>query len=127
MTSGIGELNANWSQMRDFIDKVWDKLSEEDQKFLLERLRVCLKGKILQGVDSRTMLELLVLEEQGYITIVDGGIVYHSDYINSQLDQLEIKKMGAEAGGSSTSGGNYSRDRNGGHSSRIYRCNCDTR
>jgi len=69
MTSEIGELNTNWSQMRDFIDKVLDTLSEEDQKFLLERLRVCLKGKTLQGVDSRTMLELLVLEEKGYITI----------------------------------------------------------
>jgi len=97
MTSEIGELNTNWSQMRDFIDKVWDTLSEEDQKFLLERLGVCLKGKTLRGVDSRTMLELLVLEEQGYITIGDKGIVYHSDYVNSQLDQLEMKKMGAEA------------------------------
>jgi len=38
-----------------------------------------------------------VLEEQGYITIGDKGIVYHSDYVSSQLDQLEMKKMGAEA------------------------------
>jgi len=42
-------------------DKVCDTLSEEDQKFLLERLGVCLKGKTLQGVDSRTMLERIQL------------------------------------------------------------------
>ena len=38
-----------------------------------------------------------MLEEQGYITIGDKGIVYHSDCISSQLDQLKMKKMGAEA------------------------------
>ena len=38
-----------------------------------------------------------MLEEQGYITIGDKGIVYHSDCISSQLDQLIMKKMGAEA------------------------------
>jgi len=95
--SRIGELNTNWSQMRDFIDKVWDKLSEVDQKFLLERLRVCLKGKEIQGVnDSRILFELLVLEERGYISIVDKGIVYQISYMNEQLKRPDISKKELE-------------------------------
>ena len=83
--------------MRDFIDKVWDKLSEEDQKFLLERLRVCLKGKEIQGVDDpRILMELLVLEERGYISIVDKGIVYQISYMNEQLKRPDISKKELE-------------------------------
>jgi len=38
------------------------------------------------------MLELLVLEEQGYITIVDGGIVCQTGYLNEQLKRPDISE-----------------------------------
>ncbi len=92
-TIEAGVLTHNWSQLQEYVDKVWDTLPERERAELLEQLKQELMGKEILGVDDpRKLLDIVTWEEKGYLVIDHGTISYQIDYIEERLKSMRISR-----------------------------------
>ncbi|WP_460645275.1 hypothetical protein [Lacrimispora brassicae] len=93
-TIEAGVLTHNWSQMQEYIDKVWETLPDRERKELIDQLKQELMGKEILGVnDPRKQLAIVVLEEKGYLVINNRQISLQAGYIEEAVGALSGIQM----------------------------------
>lgn len=88
-TVEAGVLTHNWSQLQEYMDKVWDTLPERERAELLKQVKQELMGKEILGVDDpRKLLAIAVLEEKGYLVISNRQVSLQTGTVEKAVQEL---------------------------------------